>query len=73
MKNPRRIDSCLNCRHCETIDQWDWQEHNCLHDAEPMPYVSEEITDDELQAIWEWRENHGVDFGMICDAWEKMK
>jgi hypothetical protein len=64
MRNPRRIDSCLNCKHCETVAQWDWAEYNCLHEAPPKPILS---------ADRKWREAHGVDPSMICEAWENMK
>ena len=73
MKNRRRVDTCLNCKHCQMIDHWDYQEYNCLHESEPRPYKSEEYTEKEYEAELAWRDNHGVDGDMICDAWEKMK
>jgi len=45
MKNKRIVDSCLNCRHCQILDHWDYHEYNCLHNAEPRPYKSEEYTE----------------------------
>jgi hypothetical protein len=73
MKNLRTVDSCLNCKHCETVDHWDWTEHNCIKDSEPRPHISEEITAQEYEANREWRAKYGVDACWICDDWEEMQ
>jgi len=73
MKNRRTVDSCLNCKHCQILDGFDYNDYTCLHNAKPKPYKSEHITAEEYESDFCWRMEHGTDIVSICDAWEKRK